>query len=151
MPPLGRRTLLAHGPVAGVAALGGCLGEGRDGEDNSPSNGTEEPPEEQEYDAENPFTILLVNEGGQFETVDIEITRNGDGIFDDTLDVEPDERITVAEYETTGRYTIRAETDEHQMETAADIERENLMTHRAASGTIRVDEDGVLIRVFFDD
>lgn len=151
MPSVDRRALLTHGAVVYTSTLVGCPGEEADDEGNAQSNATEEPPEEQEYDAENPFTILLVNDGSRAETVDIKISRNGDEMFDDTLEVDVDERPTVAEYETTGRYTIRAETDDHQMETSATIERENLVTHRAASGAIRVDEDGVLVRVRFDD
>lgn len=151
MPAVSRRVLLTCGAVVGTTSLVGCLGEDTDDEEDTPTNTTEGTPQEREYDAENPFPISLVNDGGLAETVEIEISRNGDEIFADTLEVDADERITVAEYETTGRYAIRAETGEHQMETYADIERENLMSHRAAFGDISVYEDGVLIRVWFED
>lgn len=150
MDSVNRRAVLAGSLVIGTSALTGCPSDRDDSEPNNRSN-PEGTPEEQEYDAENPFSILLVNDGDGPQHVAINISRNGDLKFEDTIEIDPDERTTVAEYETTGKYTIRAETDDHQMEASAEIERENLMTHRAASGRITVDENGVLIRVQFDD
>lgn len=150
MDSVNRRALLAGGLVVGTSALPGCPGVRDDTEPNNRSN-PEGTPKEQEYDAENPFSILLVNDGDGPQNVAINISRNGNQIFEDTIEINPDERTTVAEYETTGYYTIRAESDDHQMEVSTEIKRENLMTHRAASGRITVDEDGVLIRVQFDD
>lgn len=150
MDSVDRRALLTGCLAAATSALAGCPSEdsGLESNDGSSPEGT---PEEQEYDADTPFSILLVNDGEDSRSVDVEIDRNGDRIFGETVAIGPEGRTTVAEYETTGRYTIRAATGDHRMESSAEIERENLMTHRAASGRIAVDENGVLVRVEFDD
>ena len=150
MNSLDRRAVLTAAAVVTTAALPGC--PGGDGEAASGRPGTpEDTPREREYDAENPFSISLVNDGERTETVEVEIHRNGDRIFEDDISVDAGGRTTVVEFETTGRYTIRAATDDHRMETSAEIERENLLTHRAASGRITVTEDGVLVEVAFLD
>lgn len=148
MDSMNRRVLLAGGAGVTTAVLAGCLS---DADENREPNSTSEPPQEQEYDADNPFSITLMNNGARNHSVAVEISRNGDTVYEDATEVDTGETITVAKYETTGRYTIRAETDDHQMETSAEIERENLISHRSASCRIMVDDDGVLIEVEFAD
>lgn len=146
-----RRTFLAAIAVVTTLGLPGCLGEGTDEERRERPSPIDETPHEREHAAENPFSISLVNDGERTETMEVEILRNSAKILEDAISVDAGDRTTVVEFETTGRYRIRAKTDDHRMETSTDIERENLMTHRAASGRIAVDEEGVLIEIKFDD
>lgn len=148
MDSMNRRVLLAGGAGVTTAVLVGCLSNA---DENREPNSTSEPPQEQEYDADNPFPIILMNDGDRNHSVAVEVSRNGDTVYEDTTDVDAGKTTTVAKYETTGQYTIRAETGDHQMETSAEIERENLMSHRSAFCRIVVDEDGVLVEVEFED
>ena len=143
-----RRALLVGGAGVTTAVLAGYLS---DADENREPTLTTETPQEREYDADNPFSIVLMNECDQNHSVAVEISRNGEAVYEDTTDGCAGETITIAEYETTGRYTIRAETNDHQMETSAEIERENLMSHWAAVCRIVVDDDGVLVEVEFAD
>lgn len=143
---MNRRVLLAGGAGVTTAVLVGCLSNA---DENREPNSTSETPQEQEYETDNPFSITMMNDGNRTHSVAVEISRNGDTVYQDTTAVDTGETITIARYETTGRYTIRAETDDHLMEASTEIERENLISHRSASCRIMVDAGGVLIEVEF--
>lgn len=59
MGSLNRRTLMVAGAAATTAVCAECLSDADETRDPKTTSGT---PHEREYDAENPFSILLMND-----------------------------------------------------------------------------------------